>query len=162
MWEWSGYCTFVGAPGRKYIKWSQQTRKKSCCDSCFMDLTWLLERFDKVVQHISRPLQNNTKLKFDQDFRACWSFCFQLKVLSQSTHCPGLHKLCHPTIRDGSRWSKFGARGEHGDVFLFSNLGALWFSENIIRYSLHIGLREVKNNLFSFKHSYLWHFSWRF
>ena len=37
----------------------------------------------------------------------------------------GLHNLCHPTIRDGSTWSKFGARGEHGDVFLFSNLGAL-------------------------------------
>ena len=37
----------------------------------------------------------------------------------------GLHKLCHPTIRDGSTWSKFGARGEHGDVFLLSNFGAL-------------------------------------
>ena len=37
----------------------------------------------------------------------------------------GLHKLCHPTIRDGSMWSKFVARGEHGDVFLFSNLDAL-------------------------------------
>ena len=37
----------------------------------------------------------------------------------------GLHKLCHLTILDGSTWSKFGARGEHGDVFLFSNLGAL-------------------------------------
>ena len=24
-----------------------------------------------------------------------------------------------------STWSKFGAHGEHGDVFLFSNLGAL-------------------------------------
>ena len=34
----------------------------------------------------------------------------------------GLHKLCHPTIQDGSTWSKFGARGEHGDGFL---LGAL-------------------------------------
>ena len=43
---------------------------------------------------------------------------------------PGLHNLFHPTIQDGSKWSKFGARGEHGDVFLFSNLGALWFSEN--------------------------------
>ena len=31
---------------------------------------------------------------------------------------------------DTSTWSKFGAHGEHGDVFLFSNLGALWFSEN--------------------------------
>ena len=37
----------------------------------------------------------------------------------------GLHKLCYPTIRDRSTWSKFGAHGEHGDVFVFSNLGAL-------------------------------------
>ena len=74
----------------------------------------------------------------------------------------GLHKLWYPSIRDTSKWSKFGAHGEHGDVFLFSNLGALWFSENLIRYSLHVCLREVKNNLFSFKHSYLRHFSWRF
>ena len=37
----------------------------------------------------------------------------------------GLHKLWYPGIRDTSTWSKFGAQGEHGDVFLFSNLGAL-------------------------------------
>ena len=37
----------------------------------------------------------------------------------------GLHKLWYPGIRDTSMWSKFGAHGEHGDVFLFSNLGAL-------------------------------------
>ena len=37
----------------------------------------------------------------------------------------GLHKLWYPGIRDMSMWSKFGAHGEHGDVFLFSNLGAL-------------------------------------
>ena len=42
----------------------------------------------------------------------------------------GVHKSFHPTIRDGSTWSKFGARGEHGDVLRFSNLGVLWFSEN--------------------------------
>ena len=42
----------------------------------------------------------------------------------------GLHNSFHPTIRDGSTWSMFGARGKHGDVFLFSNLGALWFLEN--------------------------------
>ena len=39
--------------------------------------------------------------------------------------CSGLHKLWYPGIRDTSTWSKFGAHGEHGDVFLFSNLGAL-------------------------------------
>ena len=38
---------------------------------------------------------------------------------------PGLHKLWYPGIRDTSTWSKFGAHGEHRDVFLFSNLGAL-------------------------------------
>ena len=37
----------------------------------------------------------------------------------------GLHKLWYPGIRDTSTWSKFGAHGEHGDVFLFPNLGAL-------------------------------------
>ena len=74
----------------------------------------------------------------------------------------GLHKLWYPGIRDTSTWSKFGAHGKHRDVFPFSNLGALLFSENLIRYSLHVCLREVKNNLFSYKHSYLRHFSWRF
>ena len=67
----------------------------------------------------------------------------------------GLHKLWYPGIRDTGTWNKFGAHGEHGDVFLLSNLGALWFSENLIRYSLHVCLREVKNNLFSFRHPYL-------
>ena len=38
---------------------------------------------------------------------------------------PGLHKLWYPSIRDTSTWSKFGAHGEHGDIFLFSNLGVL-------------------------------------
>ena len=37
----------------------------------------------------------------------------------------GLHKLWYPGIRDMSTWTKFGAHGEHGDVLLFSNLGAL-------------------------------------
>ena len=36
-----------------------------------------------------------------------------------------LHKLWYPGIRDTSTWRKFGAYGEHGDVFLFFNFGAL-------------------------------------
>ena len=36
----------------------------------------------KVVLCISCPLPNKTKLEFDQDFKACWSFCFELKVLN--------------------------------------------------------------------------------
>ena len=32
----------------------------------------------------------------------------------------GVHKSFYPTIRDGSTWSKFRARGENGDVLRFS------------------------------------------
>ena len=90
--------------------------------------------------------------KTSHEMQICPFYCVHI-------FCAGLHKLWYPGIRDRSTWGKFGA---HGDVFLFSNLGALWFLENLIRYSLHICLREVKNNLFSFKNSYLRHFSWRF
>ena len=39
--------------------------------SCYMNLSKLLRGFVKVVLYISRPLPNKTKLKFDQDFKAC-------------------------------------------------------------------------------------------
>merc|ERR1711978_733132 len=46
----------------------------------------------------------------------------------------GLHKLWYPGIRDTSTWSKFGAHGEHGDVFGEPCSGfrrtVLWFLEN--------------------------------
>ena len=48
-----------------------------------------------------------------------------LAALDFGNFKPGLHNLWYPGIRDTSTWSKFGAHGEHGDVFLFSNLGAL-------------------------------------
>ena len=51
--------------------------------------------------------------------------CIVTLTLEGHIHQPGLHKLWYPSIRDTSTWSKFGAHGEHGDVFLFSNLGAL-------------------------------------
>ena len=50
--------------------------------SCYMDLLNLLHVFIKVAPYISSLLPNKTKLKFDQDFKACWSFCFELKVLN--------------------------------------------------------------------------------
>ena len=37
----------------------------------YMDLLKLLHEFVKVVSCISRPLPNKTKLKYDQDFKAC-------------------------------------------------------------------------------------------
>ena len=51
------------------------------CQNCDMD-------FFKVVTCISRPLPNKTKLKFDQDFKACWSFCFELEVLKSNDSMP--------------------------------------------------------------------------
>ena len=49
----------------------------------------------------------------------------QIWACFTGTTQPGLHKLWYPGIRDRSTWGKFGAHGELGDVFLFSNLGAL-------------------------------------
>ena len=60
-------------------------------------------------------------------YRGLWSLRAEIMTIFEvMTHIhTGLHKLRYPGIRDMSTWSKFGAHGEHGDVFLFSNLGAL-------------------------------------
>ena len=47
------------------------------------------------------------------------------QLIKMTEYKAGLHELWYPSIRDTSTWSKFGAHGENGDVFLFSNLGAL-------------------------------------
>ena len=54
------------------------------CQKIYMDLLKLLLGFVTVLLCISCPLPNKTKLKFDQDFKACWSFCFEQKVLNES------------------------------------------------------------------------------
>ena len=52
--------------------------------SCYMESSKLRYGFLKVVTWIclciSRLLPNKTKLKFNQDFKACWSFCSELMV----------------------------------------------------------------------------------
>ena len=47
-----------------------------------MVLLKLLLGFVKVVLLISRLLPNKTKPKFDNDFKACSSFCFELTVMN--------------------------------------------------------------------------------
>ena len=61
--------------------------------SWYMDLSKLvlgfvkvLQGFVKVVLCFSRSLPNKTKLKFDQDFKAHWSFCFEIKLLNESKY----------------------------------------------------------------------------
>ena len=56
------------------------------CQKIYMDLLKLLLGFVTVLLCISCPLPNKTTLKFDQDFKACWSFCFEQKVLNESKH----------------------------------------------------------------------------
>ena len=54
----------------------------------------------------------------------CVCICYAPWVHHIHTLCvlyTGLHKLWYPSIRDTGTWSKFGAHGEHGDVFLVSN-----------------------------------------
>ena len=56
------------------------------CLNWYMPFFKLLHGFVKVVLCIPRSLPNKTKLKIKQDFKACWSFCFELKVLNESTN----------------------------------------------------------------------------
>ena len=54
--------------------------------SCYLDLLKFLHSFVKVVFDISCHLPNKTKLKLDQDFKVCKSFCFELNVLNKSNY----------------------------------------------------------------------------
>ena len=59
--------------------------------SCYMDLSKLLHGFVYVFTRIHPScfmyfLPNKAKLEFNQDFKASWSFCFDLKVLSESKY----------------------------------------------------------------------------
>ena len=94
-------------------------------------------RYSYVHLNINLPLnQSFHKFPDRSDWVApdlaynCIIFLCSSKRDGSSYQNAGLHKLWYPSIRDTSTWSKLGAHGEHGDVFLFSNLGALWFSEN--------------------------------
>ena len=93
--------------------------------------------------HCPQPkISNRSKdyLKFSAQFWWKAYYCVKSKHLQNMllrgqsssqykvTKCSlstGLQKLWYPSIRDTSTWSKFEAHGGHGDVFLFSNLGAL-------------------------------------
>ena len=57
--------------------------------NCYMGLSKLIHGFLQVFTWICQscymhfcPLPNKTKLKLDQNFKACWSFCFEVKVLN--------------------------------------------------------------------------------
>ena len=63
-----------------------------------LDLSYWSHRFAKIDVHgfvkvvlcFSRPLPNKTllklNLKFDQDFKDCWSCCFAMKLLNESEY----------------------------------------------------------------------------
>ena len=76
------------------------------CQSGYMDLLKSLNGFDKVVLCIPRPLPNQIKLKFDQDFKASWSFCFELKVLKESKYSIPLVRFAFGNVfsQDGGCW----------------------------------------------------------
>ena len=60
---------------------------------------------------VSCSLPNKTKLKFDQDFKACWSFCLELKVLNESKYSMSwvrcafgnIYNIHYPCKRAGSK-----------------------------------------------------------
>ena len=112
----------------------QGRQKTQANHTCFLGILSSIDRQDKDIS-----TQNNvTNLRQCTALLSClgqderWSAKNDWKVSSSRImNYSGLDKLWYPiSIRDTSTWSKSGAHGEHGDVFLFSNLGALWFSEN--------------------------------
>ena len=82
------------------------------CKNCYLDLLRFLHGFVKDVLCISRPLPNKTKLKLDQDFSTCWSFCFELKVFN------------------GSRYSMPRVRCVFGNVFTFETHSGSYLDES--------------------------------
>ena len=66
----------------KIVTWTSLSRLSKLLHGFVKLVTWIC----LIVLCISRLLQNKTKLKFDQDFRVRWSFCFNLKVLHESKH----------------------------------------------------------------------------
>ena len=52
--------------------------------SWYMDFSNLLQGFFKVILCISYLLPNQTNLKSELDFKACWSVSFELKLLNES------------------------------------------------------------------------------
>ena len=84
----------------------------------------------KIVQkayclHLERNLSSGAVFSADWQSPDIEQPNQALDELFRTLSHAGLHKLWYPGIRDRSTWGKFGAHGEHGDVFLFSNLGAL-------------------------------------
>ena len=57
------------------------------------------------------PFSKKNKLKFDHDFKACWSFCFELKVLNESKYSMSwvrcafgnIYNIHYPCKRAGSK-----------------------------------------------------------
>ena len=102
--------------------------------NCYMDLLKLshgllklLLGFVKLSKFvwicISCPLPNKTKLKLDQVLKACWSFCFELKVLSDL-------KYSMPFVRSTFGNGNFFAlgkieeeRGTLGHIWLVGSAG---------------------------------------
>ena len=76
------------------------------------------------ISKCNRDGSKNNKIQNVVEMQARKEDQLRISAVLTSSHT-GLHKLWYPSIRGTSTWSKFPAHGEHGDVFLFSNLGAL-------------------------------------
>ena len=74
--------------------------------------------FSYVVLCIFRPLPNKTLLKFDQYFKACWSFCFETKSLNESEYSG---PLCRVSTRILSKQVPFPlALGIMVEMYIFN------------------------------------------
>ena len=103
----------------------------------------LLHGFVKVVLSISRPLPKKTKLKFDQDFKANWTVCFELNVLNGLILLDALDQLGLLQFFDHKLQSK------HSHAQMCLNIKGLFIAA--ILHSIQCILYSVYYTLSSFK-----------
>ena len=97
-------------------QWSQNGLKTELLLLACIFCSGGLENVAGIIKNYEFRLFCREKLKYCAFFH---------ENVVDALRAAGLHKLWCPVVRDRSTWSKFGAHGEYGDVFLFSNLGAL-------------------------------------
>ena len=113
------------------IKNSSNFRKKSPFES-ILEIQAQEEDFDHHEDRATKERKQPARTLERNQF-LCTVFRGELD--KQQVLLPDQPKSVQGCIIRSILPSGMGARGEHGDVFLFSNLGSLWFSENLIRYS---------------------------
>ena len=100
---------------------------------------------------ISRPLPNKTKLKFDQNFKPCRCFCFELKVLNESKcWMPGVRCACgnvlFSSLHNHTKLMRLKIKFFHSHLILAASIWYLMCAKyEVLSILIVPGLRSVQD-----------------